>query len=114
MSEQSDFEVEISVTRSAGDDRAVLVLIDTSFEPFAPGDDDLGLRVLLNDNEIYVGKPYDLGAHHDAPVLGEVDHVDATIEYLRGERRDVRTGFLADVEVPTSRSLATRTVQHGH
>ena len=66
MSEQSDFEVEISVTRSAGEDRAVLVLIDTSFEPFAPGDDDLGLRVLLNDNEIYVGKPYDLGAHHDA------------------------------------------------
>jgi hypothetical protein len=65
MSEQTP-ELTISVTRSAGDDRAVLVFIDTTFEPFAAGPDDLGLRVLINDDEAYVGKAYDLGADHQA------------------------------------------------
>ena len=59
-------DLEITVTRSAGDDRAVAVFIDTEFEPHAVGQDDIGLRVLLNDNEVFVGKAYDLGAHHEA------------------------------------------------
>lgn len=57
--------VMITVTRSAGDDRAVLVLIDTTFEPNG-SDDSPGLRVLLNDNEVYAGVAYDFGSHHTA------------------------------------------------
>lgn len=89
MSEKTDFEVEISVTRSAGDDRAVLVFIDTSFEPFAPGEEDLGLRVLLNDNEIYVGKPYDLGEHHEARAVNLIVRSD-DIDYTGNETRKER------------------------
>ena len=57
--------VEITVTRSAGDDRAVTVFIDTDFEPNGT-DGGPGLRVLINDDEAYAGKAYDLGAHHAA------------------------------------------------
>jgi hypothetical protein len=63
--QQTAADLTISVTRSAGDDRAVLVFIDTEFEPFG-SDDSPGLRVLLNDNEVYVGTAYDLGGHHEA------------------------------------------------
>lgn len=57
-------DVVITVTRSAGDDRAVTIFIDTQFEP--DGSDGPGLRILVNDDEAYVGKPYDYGAHHNA------------------------------------------------
>ena len=57
--------LSITVTRSAGDDRAVLVIIDTDFEPTG-SDGGPGLRILVNDDEAYVGKAYDLGAHHRA------------------------------------------------
>jgi hypothetical protein len=57
--------VTITVTRSAGDDRAMLVMIDTDFEPDG-SDGGPGLRVLLNDDEAYVGKAYDFGANHPA------------------------------------------------
>jgi len=55
----------ISVTRSAGDDRAIVVFIDTDFEPNG-SDDGPGLRVLINDDEAYTGKAYDYGSHHEA------------------------------------------------
>jgi hypothetical protein len=57
--------VTITVTRSAGDDRAMLVMIDTDFEPDG-SDGGPGLRVLLNDDEAYVGKALDFGANHPA------------------------------------------------
>lgn len=57
--------VTITVTRSAGDDRAMLVMIDTDFEPDG-SDGGPGLRVLLNDDEAYVGKAYDFGSNHVA------------------------------------------------
>lgn len=57
--------VTVTVTRSAGDDRAVTVHIDTTFEPDA-SDGGPGLRVLINDDEAYVGKAYDFGANHEA------------------------------------------------
>jgi hypothetical protein len=72
--------VEITVTRSAGDDRAVVVFIDTDFEPDG-SDQGPGLRVLLNDNEVYVGKAYDLGSHHEAKSKGvtvTLDDIDYT------------------------------------
>lgn len=58
-------DLRISVTRSAGDDRAVVVFVDTDFEPDG-SDGGPGLRILVNDNEGFVGKAYDLGAHHEA------------------------------------------------
>jgi hypothetical protein len=74
----SDDIITVTVTRSAGDDRAVLVLIDTEFDVR----DDPGLRVLLNDDEIFVGKAYDLGASHNAEAkslslrLDEIPYLD--------------------------------------
>ena len=70
----------IIVTRSAGDDRAVTILIDTDFEPDG-SDGGPGLRILLNDDEAYAGKAYDLGAHHEAKSvsfevsLDEIDYI---------------------------------------
>ena len=66
MAEPTDGRVTISVTRSAGDDRAVVVFIDT--EGFEPGgfDGGPGMRVLINDDEAWVGKAYDYGGHHEA------------------------------------------------
>lgn len=53
--------VTVTVTRSAGDDGAVLILIDTpSFEPDG-SDGGPGLRVLINDADAYVGVPYSGG-----------------------------------------------------
>jgi hypothetical protein len=53
-------EVTIIVTRSAGDDRAVVVFIDTTFEPDA-SDAGPGLRVRINDDPVYEGKEYEFG-----------------------------------------------------
>jgi hypothetical protein len=58
-------DLRLAVTRSAGGDRAVLVFIDTEFEPDGSGKVP-GLRVLLNDDEIYVGKAYEYGDNHEA------------------------------------------------
>lgn len=56
----------ITVTRSAGDDRAVVVFIDTpTFEPNGKGDSP-GLRVLVNDDEAFVGKALVFGENHEA------------------------------------------------
>ena len=49
--------VQVVVARSAGTDGAVVVLIDTDFEPNG-SDGGPGLRVLLNDSDAYIGKPY--------------------------------------------------------
>lgn len=49
--------VEVSVTRSAGTDGAVVVFIDTTFEPGA-SDGGPGLRVLINDHDTYAGVAY--------------------------------------------------------
>lgn len=50
--------IDIVVTRSAGADGAVLVMISTAFEPDA-SDGGPGLRVLLNDEPIFAGKDYE-------------------------------------------------------
>jgi len=70
MAERTDVlpDVRIAVTRSAGDDRAVTVFIDTQFEPNG-SDGGPGLRVLVNDDEAYVGKAYDFGGHHEAEAV---------------------------------------------
>jgi hypothetical protein len=64
-SQRTASDLEVIITRSAGDDRAVLVFIDTVFEPDG-SDGGPGLRVLVNDDEGFVGKPYDMGANHHA------------------------------------------------
>lgn len=55
----------ITVTRSAGTDGAVLVFIDTDGEPNG-SDGGPALRVLLNDDEAFVGVPYALDDHREA------------------------------------------------
>lgn len=47
--------VRVSIDSSAGKDGAVIVFIDTEFEP----DGTPGLRVILNDADIFVGTPYE-------------------------------------------------------
>lgn len=51
--------VQVIVTRSAGKDGAVLVFIDTyNFEPDG-SDGGPGLRVLLNDGDLYTEVPFE-------------------------------------------------------
>lgn len=52
-----DEEITVIVTRSAGTDGVVLVMIDTTFEPSAPTP---GLRVLVNDEPVFVGLPHEV------------------------------------------------------
>lgn len=49
--------VTVTITKSDGSDEAVLVWVETDFEPDG-SDDGPGLRVELNDNDIYEGVPY--------------------------------------------------------
>lgn len=44
---------KVTVTRSAGSDGAVVVFVDGDFG-------ETGLRILLNDDEVFVGKRYEL------------------------------------------------------
>ncbi len=48
------FGVTVTITRSDGRDGAVVVFVDTAFEP----DTSPGLRVLVNDGDAYLGVPY--------------------------------------------------------
>jgi hypothetical protein len=50
-------QVSVVVTRSSGHDRAVVVMVDTGFEPDA-SDGSPGLRILLNDEPVYEGVAY--------------------------------------------------------
>lgn len=50
--------VEVTVGESAGTDGAIVVNIDTEFEPDG-SDGGPGLRVLINDDPTYVGKDYE-------------------------------------------------------
>lgn len=71
--------VSVTVTRSAGDDRAVVVIIDTDFEP--DGSNGPGLRILVNNDEGFVGVPYQFGADHEARSVTfdvELDEIDYT------------------------------------
>ena len=57
---RTDPEVEavgVTVTRSIGSDGAVVVFVDTPFEPDG-SDGGPGLRVMINDDPTYVGKDY--------------------------------------------------------
>jgi hypothetical protein len=59
-------DINITVTRSGGVDGAVLIFIDTDFEPGA-SDGGPGLRVLINDFDTYAGVAYDSdGVNHEA------------------------------------------------
>jgi hypothetical protein len=49
--------VKATITHSAGSDGAVVVFLETGFEPNA-SDGGPGLRVLVNDDPVYEGVPY--------------------------------------------------------
>lgn len=51
------FGVDVLIHTSGGSDDAVVVQIDTQFEPDG-SDDGPGLRILLNDSDAWVGVPY--------------------------------------------------------
>lgn len=50
--------VTVTIQESDGSDGAVVVFIDTTFEPDG-GDDGPGLRVLINDDDTYIGVAYE-------------------------------------------------------
>ncbi|SRR6266704_603742 len=50
-------QAAVTVTRSAGADGAVVVFVDTDFEPDG-SDDGPGLRVVVNDEPVYEGVAY--------------------------------------------------------
>lgn len=51
--------VTVIVTRSAGHDDAVVVFVDTDPETIAEGDAGPRIRILLNDEPVYLGVFYD-------------------------------------------------------
>lgn len=51
------YRIEVKVTTSAGVDGAIVVFIDTEFEPDG-SDGGPGLRVNINDHDTYVGVAY--------------------------------------------------------
>lgn len=55
--------ITVIVDRSAGADNAVVVFIDTNFEPDG-SDGGPGLRVLINDDLTYEGVPYQATREH--------------------------------------------------
>lgn len=48
--------VKVTIAPSAGLDNAMVVFIDTDFEP--DGSDGRGLRVMVNDDDTYIGVPF--------------------------------------------------------
>lgn len=62
--------VEVTVTRSAGTDGAVVVFVDTDFEPDA-SDGGPGLRIVVNDTDTYplsyLGKKFEWEGPDDHP-----------------------------------------------
>lgn len=65
--------VTVTITPSAGDDGAIVVFIDTTFEPDA-SDGGPGLRVRVNDDPVYEGKPY--MPEPTCPCCGETGYDD--------------------------------------
>jgi hypothetical protein len=59
-----------TVTRSAGDDGAIVVFLDTTFEPDG-GDGGPGLRVRINDDLAYEGVPHRTGDDSEAVAAPE-------------------------------------------
>lgn len=57
------YTVIATVTQSAGKDGAFVVFVDTNFEPNEPTP---GLRILLNDSDLFVGKPYEANDDDEA------------------------------------------------
>lgn len=51
-----DNDITITVTRSAGADGAIVIFIDTTFEPNA-SDGSPGLRVCVGEGVVFDGKP---------------------------------------------------------
>ncbi len=57
MSTYESQGIKVTITQSAGEDGAMVVFVDTEFEPNA-SDGGPGLRVLINDHDTYIGVPY--------------------------------------------------------
>jgi hypothetical protein len=78
-------DVKVTVTRSAGTDGAVLVLVDTGFEPDG-SDGSPGLRVLVNDQPVFAGRE-SLDAKEPRQADSWTLEVDvAEVEYQRPSR----------------------------
>ena len=48
----------VTVTNSDGTDKALVMFIDTTFEPDG-SDGSPGLRIILNDGDVYTGVPFE-------------------------------------------------------
>lgn len=71
-------ELSVTVTRSAGTDGAVVVFIDTTFEPDA-SDGGPGLRVMVNDAVVLAGRSYE---HCDGEREAVAVRLDTTVAEL--------------------------------
>jgi hypothetical protein len=89
--------IRVTVTRSSGDDGAVLVMIDTTFEPNG-NDGGPGLRILINDANVTECDDDDfvaLGTSYDRVAEGYV--LSANVEDLgyKGEDSDTEAMYEA-------------------
>lgn len=67
-------DVTVTVTRSAGPDGAVVVFIDTGFEPHGE-DGGPGLRVRVNDGKVFAGKQMTM----PDPTVGDAEAGERTL-----------------------------------
>lgn len=88
--------VTFAVASSAGADGATVVFIDTGFEPDG-SDGGPGLRIILNDHDVFEGVPYLPGPDDEAPLELNLDKVASML---------VERGFPASVEM-TGGNVAT-------
>ena len=84
--------VTVTLTTSAGTDGAVLVIIDTTGEPDG-SDGWRGLRVMVNDGDVFVGVPYKNAA---GETVAECVHCGRSIR--RGS--DAQPWWHADSQLP--------------
>lgn len=54
-----EFGISITVTRSGGLDGAVVVFVDTDADTLSDGPRGPMMRILLNDEPVFVGKEYE-------------------------------------------------------
>jgi hypothetical protein len=97
---RQDPDVVVTVTRSAGLDGAVLVMIDTTFDP-AGADHGPGLRVLVNDHPAWAGVAYQ-------PVAEDTDPVDTPTPKLTVALAELTPAANPPAGRPSTRSPGRR------
>lgn len=91
--------LSLTVTKSAGADGAVLVMVDTETEPDG-SDGGPGLRVQVNDGSVFEGKPFKPVDERECGVCGRNDVITEEDDVPRCSRHEfTRRSYEVEVRV---------------